>query len=124
MRMLTIPEDDALDYEVTDSHADRVFVDTALRNYATEYFARLSKSVNVLSLGHTAEGACGDYYFGDLLLHPKFYSRGKTIDAYGKIGAIAFEMETKQLAQDIEPISGIFDVNPLDSRMMRYGYRA
>ncbi|KAK4890661.1 hypothetical protein LTR27_010700 [Elasticomyces elasticus] len=124
LRILTGPEDIALDYEVTDSHADRVFVITGLRTYATEYFARLSKTVNVLSLGHSATGGNGDYFFGDQLLRTKFYSRGKTIDAYGKIEAIAFEMDTKQLAQDIEPISDIFDIDPYSGRMMRSGYRA
>ncbi|KAK3657982.1 hypothetical protein LTR56_000809 [Elasticomyces elasticus] len=125
LRILTVPDEEDLDFELSGDNDTgcRIFVDSAMRTYATEYLSQLPK-VNALSLADKARPVDDEIDISELPTEVKYYARSKTIDPYGKIGSIGLDMTSKDQLQDIEPVSDIFDMNPLSGRMMRYGYRA
>jgi len=124
--MLTNPQEDVLDFDVYDNDGTRILIAAALRAHATEYLACVP-AVNVVSLAHEARKLDTDdplepYYFGEVAMPPTFYARGRIVDAYGRLEAMALEVEEK-VAREIEPVSDIFDVDPEGWRLARYGYK-
>ncbi|KAK5692831.1 hypothetical protein LTR17_025241 [Elasticomyces elasticus] len=115
LRILSSPDQDQLDYSVHDIQPSHVWMDTKLQMYATEYLAQLP-GVDAISIGSK------EYDFSGLTYSTSYSTRGKLTDAYGRINTVAIAMKSKEQAQDIEPVSDIFDIEPSDSKIMRYGY--
>ncbi|KAK3641383.1 hypothetical protein LTR56_006893 [Elasticomyces elasticus] len=115
LRILSSPDQDQLDYSVHDIQPSHVWMDAKLRMYATEYLAHLL-SVNAISIGSE------EYDFSGFTYSASYSTRGKLTDAYGRANTVAIAMKSKEQAQDIEPVSDIFDIEPSDSKIMRYGY--
>ncbi|KAK5742786.1 hypothetical protein LTR17_003034 [Elasticomyces elasticus] len=100
---------------VHDIQPSHVWMDAKLRMYATEYLAHLP-SVNAISIGSE------EYDFSGLTYSTSYSTRGKLTNAYGRTSTVAIAMKAKEQAQDIEPLSDIFDIEPSDSKILRYGY--
>ncbi|KAK5719344.1 hypothetical protein LTR15_007867 [Elasticomyces elasticus] len=103
-------------FDVPDTQPSHVWIDEKLRLYATEYLTQ-SPLINTISIGSK------EYEFGDVTYLTSYYTRGKLTDAYGATKTVAIEMKTKYEAQDIEPVSTIYNIEPLDGGLLRYGYK-
>ncbi|KAK3657981.1 hypothetical protein LTR56_000810 [Elasticomyces elasticus] len=116
LRILSSPDHSHLQFDVPDTQLSHTWMNTKLQLYATEYLTQSPKT-NTISIGSK------EYEFGDVTYLTSYYTRGKMTDAYGVTKTVAIEMETKYKAQDIEPVSDIYNIEPLDGGLLRYGYK-